>query len=200
MSNRLEHFYESVPGWASFTSLYAQQVARAPSDRSCIFVEVGSWLGRSAAFMGVEIINSGKKIHLHCVDPWKDGGPDLRNTNYFKDLKESPYDIFLRNVHPVIDVITPHRTPSVDAAKRFEDGSIDFLMIDGDHGYEAVRDDLEAWLPKMRAGGVISGDDFLWPGVEKAVAERFGLNGAFTKIRKHHENYRNSVSYWWKQL
>ena len=38
---------------------------------------------------------------------------------------------------------------SVNAAKLFEDGSLDFVYIDADHSYQSMWDDLEAWGPKV---------------------------------------------------
>ena len=58
---------------------------------------------------------------------------------------------------------------SVKAAEAFSPDSVDLAFIDGDHRYEPVRDDLVAWWPKLRAGGIFCGDDYLWPGVKKAV-------------------------------
>lgn len=193
----MEHFYKDVEGWAAFTDLYAEAVRDAKSGDA--FVEVGSWLGRSAAFMGVEIINSKKNITLFCVDPWEDGGPDLRDTSYFKDLKEPPFDIFKRNVKPVEGYIVPLRMTSIRGAATFYDETVSFLMLDGDHSYEAVKADIAAWLPKMKKGGVISGDDYLWPGVTKAVHEAFG--DKVEPVIKHNKaNYRNGSSYWSVQL
>jgi len=42
-----------------------------------------------------------------------------------------------------------------DAVADFDDGSIDLLLIDGLHTYEAVKRDLETWLPKVVDGGLI---------------------------------------------
>jgi len=193
----MKHFYPNIPGWAGFAALYPKVVAEAPQRAH--FVEVGSWLGRSACLMAVEIINSGKLIRFDCVDPWTDGGPDLRDTGYFKKLTESPYTLFLRNIEPVKEFIRPIRMESVEASKHYEDRSLDFIMLDGDHAYEGIRADIDAWLPKMKPGSLFSGDDYLWPGVKKAVDETFG-NRAIVVCNKAAGNYKNSVSHWTVRL
>jgi predicted O-methyltransferase YrrM len=193
----MQHYYENVPGWAAFTELYTAVVAKAPHEAQ--FVEVGSWLGRSAAYMAVEILNSRKAINFVCIDPWQDGGPDLKDTKYYKDLKKPPYDIFIDNIRPVRHVVTPLRMDSIKGAAQFADGEVDFLMLDGDHSYEAVRADIDAWLPKMKKHGVISGDDYLWPGVQQAADETFG-DKLHPIIKKAPSDYKKSVAYWWVQL
>lgn len=197
----MDHFYASIPGWAAFSQLYLDAVKRAPSDVPSQFVEVGSWLGRSAALMGVEIFNSKKPISFACVDPWTDGGPDLRDTKYFKDLTIPPYEAFLKNTLPVQHLIKPLRMGSVEASEHFAQHSVDFLMLDGDHSYEAVKADIVAWYPKMKPGGVMSGDDYLWPGVMDAVKEAFGVK-AEHHVKKYppegvKDGYLKSAAYWW---
>lgn len=197
---KMEHFYDKVPGWAAFAPLY-RNVARTLRD-DMVLVEVGSWLGKSAALMGVEIENSGTNAKLYCVDPWVDGGPDLRDTNHYRRVSgESLLSQFMRNVKPVSRHIVPIQKMSVDASRDFADNSVDFLMLDGDHSYEAVRDDIAAWLPKMRRapGTMISGDDYGWPGVTQAVQEAFGDKAQVT-WKKRDPNYLKSASYWWVML
>jgi predicted O-methyltransferase YrrM len=51
-------------------------------------------------------------------------------------------------------------------------GSFDLCYIDGDHRYEAVRDDILACKSLVRPGGYIGGHDYGWydcPGVAPAV-------------------------------
>jgi predicted O-methyltransferase YrrM len=66
------------------------------------------------------------------------------------------------------------RMDSVEAACRVlaqEGRTIDLVFIDADHRYEAVRDDIQAWLPCIRPGGILCGHDYHWPGVKRAVEE-----------------------------
>lgn len=198
----MQHFYEKIPGWGAFLPLYRDVVRRYPDGAR--FVEVGSWLGKSAAYMAVEIENSGKAIEFTCVDPWEDGGPDLRDTEYYKKLGvHHVYDTFLLNVRPVLHRIKAMRMPSVEAARYMADESVDFLMLDGDHSYEAVKDDLIAWLPKMSKRGIISGDDYTWPGVESAVRDTFRATQVHTTInggQRRKADYKMDTSYWWVEL
>lgn len=71
---------------------------------------------------------------------------------------------------------TVHWMPSVEAAKLVPDRWADFVFIDAGHSYQAVRADIEAWLPKVREGGWFGGHDHhpKFPGVIRAVGERFG--------------------------
>lgn len=68
------------------------------------------------------------------------------------------------------------KADSIEAAKIFPEGYFDFVFIDGDHSYESVRDDVKAWTPLIRKGGMITGHDCTKrrPGVPKALNEIFG--------------------------
>lgn len=194
----MDHFYQGIEGWAAFGDLYRIVVRRAKGGET--FVEVGSWLGKSAALMGVEIINSDKDIKFFCVDPWTDGGPDLRDTKYYKAQVKGVYESFLFNTRKLQAVLTPLRMTSVEGAQQFEDASVDFIMLDGDHSYEGIRADIDAWLPKMKPGGIMSGDDYLWPGVFKAANETFEDQLRAVIGKRSDNDYRRSVAYWWTQL
>jgi hypothetical protein len=47
------------------------------------------------------------------------------------------------------------------AADRFADESLDFVYVDANHAYLAVRADLRAWYPKLRPGGLLAGRCYL---------------------------------------
>ena len=83
------------------------------------------------------------------------------------------YEIFTNNMKPVERYYNVFRMPSVEAAKKFEDESLDVVFIDLTHTYESVKEDIGLWLPKVKRGGILSGHDYedSWPGVVKAVDE-----------------------------
>lgn len=94
-------------------------------------------------------------------------------------------DLGTERTQPFRDRATHMVQTSVEAAAWVGKGSLDLVFIDGDHSYRAARDDIRAWWPTVRAGGVIAGHDytFTWPGVVQAVNEfamREGLHLHFS--------------------
>jgi predicted O-methyltransferase YrrM len=62
-----------------------------------------------------------------------------------------------------------YRSTTTVVKNEIQDSSLDFVFVDGSHLYQDVLLDLEALWPKVRNGGILSGDDFLWKDVERAV-------------------------------
>ena len=168
----MEHFYKELgENWFTYPNLYSYVVNKFPSGSH--FIEVGVWKGMSASYMAVEIINSGKKIKFDCVDNWE-FIENLQSDISQESFSENIYDTFLKNINPVQHIITPIKELSWDGAKHYEDNSLDFVFIDAAHDYESVKKDINAWFPKIKKGGIISGHDYDWSDdVKKAVDEFF---------------------------
>ena len=174
---RQENFGEN---WFSYPGVYHDFAQICPDGGS--IVEVGSWKGRSAACMAVEIINTNKNINFHCVDTWE--GSREHTPDRFEDIKNNTlYDTFIENIKPVAHVVKPMRMTSVAGSTHFADESIDIVFIDANHEYEGVKEDIEHWLPKVKHGGIISGHDYstTWKGVVKAVDELIGKDNITLK-------------------
>ena len=64
---------------------------------------------------------------------------------------------------------------SLSEVAKYPDDYFDIVYVDAAHEYESVKADIAAWLPKVKTGGVICGDDYVagWPGVVQAVDEAF---------------------------
>jgi len=51
---------------------------------------------------------------------------------------------------------------SMDVLKQFEDNSLDFVYIDGNHDFPNFINDLHQWSKKVRMGGIVSGHDYAY--------------------------------------
>ena len=191
----MEHFYNTIgEDWFTYQELYSNMVDYFPDN--ALFVEIGSWKGRSASYMAVEIHNSEKNIKFDCVDTW-DGSEEHSDPNscWFQpelvNDKNWLYRIFLENTKPVNHIINPIRTTSLEAAQYYKNRSIDFVFIDAAHDYENVKADLNAWYPKVKKGGFIGGHDYPgFSGVVLAVNEFF-----MTEMGNAALNLKDN--YWW---
>lgn len=175
-NKKLEHYAERVEGFfdSSDFEYYRKVVEQASSGQH--FVEIGSYKGRSSAFMAVEIALSGKSIKFDCVDTWQ-GSEEHQAGEQFEDadvVNNRLYDVFLKNMEPVKDYFTPVRATSLEAATLYKDNSLDMVFIDAAHDYDNVLADILAWAPKVKSGGIISGHDWHHPPIKKAVAETLG--------------------------
>ena len=175
----MDHFYQGIVGFAdNCRNLYKEEVDRAQDGD--IFVEVGVCLGRSLAFLAVEVINSKKNISIHGIDHW--GGDrslwwnadmvDLLGEDWAKQ-EGLMYNTCIKNLEPVAHVVKLLKNDSAKAASNFEDESVAFVFIDADHERDAVMRDLTAWWPKVKPGGTLGGDDYSssWRTVIAAVDE-----------------------------
>jgi len=159
--------HTDIHGWFNYEKTFDFLVSKVPDGG--IFVECGAWLGKSSAYL-CDIAKD--RISVFIVDTWL-GSPDELDTSYKLAKSEDIYKLFLKNMetrsfHAI-------RQPSIEAVNTFEDGSCDVVFIDMDHSYEAVKQDIETWLPKVKIGGYIAGHDYTsdWQGVVKAVNEKF---------------------------
>lgn len=161
---KMPHFYQNIEGWFSEedAQIYSLAVYRCPSPAR--IVELGSYKGRSAAYASVEIANSKKEIKFDCIDIWQ---PNLM----YDDLD---FAAFKQNMSPVENYYNAIKMDTTQASTQYTDNSLDFVFIDADHSYEAVKHDIQTWLPKVKANGMIGGHDEQHEPVRRAVKEIFG--------------------------
>lgn len=125
-------------------------------------VEIGTHRGDFAKIL----LDSWAGSVLHCVDPWSNyeqiqqNALPERGPSRADDLSQTLS--VLRKHHPNRFRIV--RNQSSQAANLFPDASLDFIYIDGDHSYPAVKTDLLLWWPKAKPGGIFAGHDFICPG------------------------------------
>ena len=165
-------YWENLEGVFTFQILYSNMVQQFPSDS--VFVEIGVWKGKSAVYMAEKIKESRKKINFWAVDVFN----GMNENPEDKDIKAGTLlKTYYKNIEPVKEFIQTLIGDSKELYTKFEDDSIDFLFIDGDHRYEGIKKDLQLWFPKIKNGGIIAGHDYEEPscGVKRAVDEYFGF-------------------------
>jgi predicted O-methyltransferase YrrM len=128
-------------------------------------VEIGSYSGE-----GTVVLASHFKEVL-AVDPWENGY-DPNDVASHQCPMEDVFNAFTNRTKGLGNV-NFSRGKSLDALEFVADGSLDLVYIDGDHRYRAALDDIEFWMPKLRKGGCMTGHDFSFPTVQKAVVETF---------------------------
>ncbi len=178
-------FSDSVQGWFDFSGLYSHLAFHAPQNAT--IVEVGSWLGKSVCYLAREAKNYDKAVAIYAVDTWRGTPGDAAHQSLINQAggPNALFEAFKTNIRAggVDDIITPLRMSSVEASARFENESLDMVFIDASHQYADVMDDLRAWYPKVKPGGIIAGHDYA-PGhsesdvgVVRAVNEFFAYKG-----------------------
>lgn len=161
-------------------------------------VEIGVGFGGHCAslleYRGIDALTG--------VDPYTSDEHDDVPNALSQDDMDRVHDIALDRLAQFGRRFELLRKPSLQAAKKFEDGSLDFVYLDGDQHFDAVGGDLGVWFDKVREGGIIAGHDYdnpELPDVQQAV------DGFFQRLgwTVHHagqfvwwvEKKRASISY-----
>ncbi len=82
--------------------------------------------------------------------------------------------LFIERTKDVPNIVKIRKT-SVEAAKDFPDASLDAVYIDAEHDEDSVREDIRAWRPKIKPGGILSGHDYILPHINKILTQEEGL-------------------------
>lgn len=140
---------------------------QALPGKNLVMVEVGSFIGESTGLFA----RSGKFISICCVDPWE--SPHSRGDVVCTGAEaEAEFNKIQEKYAPII---IKQKGYSVEMAAQHADASLDLVYIDARHSYESVKQDIAAWLPKIKPTGYIAGHDFCltFTGVIRAVTETF---------------------------
>lgn len=119
--------------------------------------KIGAEIGVAAGQYSETIMSLNPQLKLYGVDPYE---PYKGYKDY---VKLSTYDKMVADAHARLDKFPGYefvQKYSLEAADDFADGSLDFVYIDANHSEPFVTQDIEAWTPKVRKGGVVAGHDY----------------------------------------
>jgi hypothetical protein len=154
-------------GWLTYPNELRTEVKKVVDAGGKIFVELGSWIGKSARIIAPQLPYDAK---LYCIDTWNGTLDEPEQLKLFHDRIVNLFQIFLSNCiqKRVAHKIHPIRMTSHGASKIFKE-KIDFLFIDNAHTYDFVYKDIMHWYPRMSEIGVMTGDDYFIGTTAKAV-------------------------------
>lgn len=98
---------------------------------------------------------------LYLIDPWRELSDDeyLDSSNH-----KNHQDAFAQTMESIKGFESRAfmlRGLGEEMVHLFKDNSLDYIYIDGNHDYDHVKQDLELWWPKLKAGGLLAGHDYL---------------------------------------
>lgn len=170
---------ETVQGWLTREEgalLY--RLARQCTGRGVI-VEIGSFKGKSTIWLA-KGSEAGAGVPVYAIDPHT--GSEEHQA--IAEGQVWTYEEFLANlrragvegrVHPLV-------TTSAQAAMSFH-LPVELLFIDGDHRYEAVRQDFDLWFPKLIEGGyLLMHDTIRWDGPRRVARESLYRSRSFRQV------------------
>lgn len=122
----------------------------------------GAEIGTDQGEYAEVLCKANSDLELVCIDPWKaeayekNEQPESKENQEFFDKRyqETINRLALYNVSIL-------RTTSMEALKEFDDNSLDFVYIDGNHDFLNVTQDMHYWYKKVRPGGILAGHDFV---------------------------------------
>lgn len=143
-------------------------------------VEIGSYKGRSTAFLASALADADSPNRVVAIDPHLEG----TSSAFAENIRRTGAD---RRVDA-------REAFSYDVVRSFDE-PIGLLWIDGDHSLAAVRQDFSDWFPKLAVGGYVAFHDTVnhWYGPTRLVRELLlerddlagiGVMGTITFARK----------------
>ena len=123
----------------------------------------GAEIGVRTGDFSRHILEHWKGRLLHSIDPWREFDEqeydDIANVRQAE--QDRRYERTVEKLAHFGDRSHIVRSTSAEAATQFADGELDFVYIDAQHHYEAVKEDIALWRPKVKPGGILAGHDYL---------------------------------------
>ena len=152
---------------------------RLPKDKKIEVAEIGIWIG----LLSKHLLKYRPLMRLYMVDRWsvysdkeRAGDEAGKMTRYDQKVFDNAEKLAMAETEKYKKRRVVIKSDSAEAAKKIKDKSLFLAFLDGDHSEEGLTRDIEAWLPKIKKGGWISGHDYTRKGVYRAVQKFFSVD------------------------
>jgi len=138
-------------------------------------LKIGAEIGVDKGGFSKHIMGKSDMRKYYCIDTWQDDFGSDHKPDYFDAEGEARYKEAATTLAEYIkeDKLTMVRKTGLNASKYFGTESIDFCYIDGDHSLGGIYNDIVAWTPKVKVGGIIAGHDYK-DGPKSGISDYFG--------------------------
>lgn len=171
--------YIPIDGWlAHGEAITLYETARSLTGAHPTVAEIGAWMGKSSIVIAKGLQDRGGGT-LYCIDPFNADGDAASLEDYAKHRMRAEGGLlaqFTRNIERAgaAPSIKPLPGYSHDVIRTFSE-PLDFLFIDGNHEYDAVKRDVLDWTPLVKPGGYVAFHDVsfnnIGTGPERVIRE-----------------------------
>ena len=135
---------------------------------------IGAELGVADAPTLLHLLSSNPDLYMIAVDAYdfSYGKGDKHSTGYKQyelDFQTEVKNTVITKLIQFKDRVNLMVLPTTIAAENIDDNLLDFVFIDADHRESFARADIAAWIPKVKENGFITGHDWKFGSVKKAL-------------------------------
>lgn len=121
--------------------------------------KVGAEIGVERGYYSKILLEQNPEFHLFSIDAW------TAYKSYRDHMIQADMDVLYQEAKNNLSMYSGRNTIvkafSVEAAKDFGDETLDFVYLDANHEFTHVVNDLAAWEPKVKVGGIVAGHDYI---------------------------------------
>lgn len=144
---------------------YSTRYVKERKNKDLIVAEIGVWSGENAQ----EMLDNLDIKKLYLVDPYQQYSEEANQV--ISQARLNDVKLIASKRFSQYDRAEQVLMPSVKAAETLKSIGFDFVYIDGNHSHPCIDEDVQAWYPLIKLGGVLAGHDYSIPDVCQAVDE-----------------------------
>ena len=179
---------------SGLTSSRVQTLLNALASKCGSYLEVGSYLGATAAAVLYK-----NPIKAYFIDRWEQ---QIQPANDNFQTEANDYDTFLLNITPYVDKsdVKIFREDMLNVNLNEIDSKVDMFMYDGPHDAKSTSDAIKYYWPVLANEAILIFDDANWETVIQGVKDGLAEVDARVVYEKMILNSEENPREWWNGL